>query len=548
MAAIASNNLHSPSKPSSPTSPTQSMNQPPPRSFIHLNQGIRGQHSPFPTTPTSSHAHSILEPPPAMSYSDFIRSWTDNHVSRWLTDVKCGHHATAFKANDIRGDIVLELDQTLLKEMGIASIGDRLRIVNAVKALRQRSSSRPATASVIDISRPKLDQITEPRTPAVPERSGAETTAMRGPSRGGRPAPLQLNPNINRDTLPRLEPDSASRQSHNPIVRPLPQPSSTASQPSTQPSSNTSNAHTVVSSTSRTNLPPLPPPPGKPPPPPTARPPARPPNIQGSSDRRPPQSDPGPPPPYTTQPLHLPPSRDHLTPSPGSNRTGHLPNDSRPVNSGGGKNNVARSTSPLLVGRITRPLVTNTTHGRNGSLALNSPVSSNLTTKLPPRPSTGNSHPYATATAQLAPTQPQSQAHNLSPIAESFLAQHTPVPGTPSPPSVAAYTVGRGSFNPSGNPNGNALPLDALRRKLVKFMLPAEGLASTIDVATCAGGVEVLEKVLKKFGKSGSRSVDTDGGYVHMEEGGLNIDGWGVYMGMGNEDGPGMFFLHAFVL
>jgi mitogen-activated protein kinase kinase kinase len=78
-------------------------------------------------------------------------------------------------------------------------------------------------------------------------------------------------------------------------------------------------------------------------------------------------------------------------------------------------------------------------------------------------------------------------------------------------------------------------------------MLPDEGLASTIDVATCAGGVEVLEKVLKKFGKSGSRSVDTDGGYVQMEEGGLSIDGWGVYMGMGNEDGPGIFFLRVFV-
>jgi mitogen-activated protein kinase kinase kinase len=106
--------------------------------------------------------------------------------------------------------------------------------------------------------------------------------------------------------------------------------------------------------------------------------------------------------------------------------------------------------------------------------------------------------------------------------------------------------VGRGSFNPNPNSNGAALPLDALRRKLVKFLLPDEGLSSTIDVATCAGGVEILEKVLKKFGKGGSRGVDVDSDYVQMEESGLSIDGWGVSLGMGQEDGPGTFFLTVF--
>jgi len=148
----------SPPKPSSPASPTfQSIIQPPPRSFIHLNPGVRGQSSPFPTTPISSHTNNPLELPPGMLYLDFIRSWSDNHVARWLNEIKCGIHAAAFKANDIRGDIVLELDQQLLKEMGITSIGDRLRIVNAVKVLRQRSASRTVTASIIDISRQKLE-------------------------------------------------------------------------------------------------------------------------------------------------------------------------------------------------------------------------------------------------------------------------------------------------------------------------------------------------------------------------------------------------------
>jgi mitogen-activated protein kinase kinase kinase len=539
MAAMAANNsfhnFDSPPKPSSPASP--SINQPPPRTFIHLNQGVRGQHSPFPTTPTSTFPTGILEPPPGMLYSDFIRSWSDNHVARWLNDIKCGHHATSFKANDIRGDIVLELDQPLLKEMGITSIGDRLRILNAVKTLRQRSASRPV--SVIDITRPKLDQATEPRPPATPEKNGSdETTTIRATSRGGRPAPLQLNPNINRGDLPRLEPDSATRPNPNTIVRPLPLPSSMAVQPSTQPSSTPGSSHTLVSTSSRTTLPPLPPPPGKPPPPPTSRPPVRPLNGSGSNDRRPPtQSDPLPP--YSTQPLHI--SQRDFTPSPGPSRSVHLPSDPRPGNPGGGKPPIARSTSPLHVGRISRPLAT---HARNGSLGPNSPVGSSIATKLPPRPSTSNSHPYATATAQLAPMGiQQQQAHNLSPIAESFLTQHS-TPGTPSPPSIA-YTVGRGSFNPNANSSSIALPLDTLRRKLVKFLLPDEGLSSTIDVATCAGGVEILEKILKKFGKGGSRSVDIEN-YGSAERPGLNIDGWGVYLGKGGEDGPGMFFPRIF--
>jgi len=78
-----------------------------------------------------------------------------------------------------------------------------------------------------------------------------------------------------------------------------------------------------------------------------------------------------------------------------------------------------------------------------------------------------------------------------------------------------------------------------LRRKLVKFVLPDEGLSFTIDVASCTGGVEVLEKVLKKFGKGNSR-VDGNTDVSHTEEGGLMVDGWGVYMDMGQDDGPGM--------
>jgi mitogen-activated protein kinase kinase kinase len=73
--------------------------------------------------------------------------------------------------------------------------------------------------------------------------------------------------------------------------------------------------------------------------------------------------------------------------------------------------------------------------------------------------------------------------------------------------------------------------------------LPDEGLTYTIDAVTCTGGVEVLEKVLKKFGKGASRATDGDAPleYAITPQGGLTVDGWGVYLDLGQQDGPGKF-------
>ena len=103
---------------------------------------------------------------------------------------------------------------------------------------------------------------------------------------------------------------------------------------------------------------------------------------------------------------------------------------------------------------------------------------------------------------------------------------------TPSPPS---YAVGRGPFNPTTPSHSNAPSLDDLRRKLVRFSLPDEGLVYTIDVDSCAGGVEVIEKVLKKFGKH-SLGADQDLD-VQTIDGGLSVNGWGVFM----EDAPSKY-------
>ncbi|KAJ7582664.1 ste11-like protein [Mycena floridula] len=534
MAAVTANgNFHlhdnasqAGSNPVTPASPTATFQhqQTANRSYV---TNIRGQSSPFPTTPTSSHINGFFDPPPGVTYAEFIRRWTDSHVARWLSEIKCGNHAGTFKANDIRGDILLELDQTTLQEMGVSSIGDRLRILNAVKSLRQKStraSSAPATES----SRPSriISDISNDPVATNDTVPTSRLTTRRLES--GRPAPLTLDANSRNDRdLPRLvreqAPDSArlstiqnfnnqNSNNQNSNIRPLPLPQQSG------PTRAYSTDSLQAAASQRTNLPPLPPPPrGQPPLPPPGRAPAR----TLNNGRRTPTLGADPAPAYTTLPLPAaPPNQNLLTPSAGWYG---LPSDPRPGNNAKSPQIPARSISPLPPTPSRARNTANVAHGRNSSLGQNSPSTSSPSKRL----GSTSSHPYANA--QTAALQPPvgAGAANLSPILENFNnSQGGSTSGTPSPPS---YAVGRGPYNPATPSHSNAPSLDDLRRKLVKFFLPDESLTFTIDIDTCAGGVEVIEKVLKKFDKGATRNTDA-GDYVRIEDGGLSVDGWSVFL------------------
>ncbi|THH17820.1 hypothetical protein EW146_g3073 [Bondarzewia mesenterica] len=551
MAAVTMNsNLDSlsqpPSQASSPSATLNTFQSPqslPPRAVINTLQYGRSQAS-LPGTPTSFHSSSFLDPPIGMKYGDFLRIWNDNHVSQWLSDTKCGHHANTFKANDIRGDVLLELDQNTLKEMGIASIGDRLRILNAVKTLRQRCSTRSERVSIYGATHSRMNG--ESRNMGHQRVGSATSPTSRLALRKlehGRPPPLQLSSSANQQAnLPHLirdgqpAPDSASRLNMPP--RPLPQPN----QSMQSSSSSTPHISTPGSSWSTGARLPLPPVPRGQPPPPPARPSNR--NLHpgaGLSGRRTPTQLEAPE--YTSQPLPpAPMNQGLLTPSSahGSNNSSWsgygLPPDPRAGISG--VKTPVRSQSPMLPNVPVRTSARSpnpTAHGRNVSMS-SVQNGSGPVTKVGPRPATSG-HPYSQAQGLQPPPQ---QNNILSPIAESFLSAHTPIiaPSTsPSPPIT--YTVGRGPFRPN-TPSYNTTPsLVDLRKKLVKFQLADEGHSRTLNIEDCAGGIEVLEKALKKFGKLGGKSSDTESAIVGTDDGGLSVDGWGVYLDWGNEDSPG---------
>lgn len=507
-ASTSTSNFHAhtngpPGSPASPNAAFQNQQNLLQRSFIDLH---RAQGLSVPMTPVSAHTNGAAEQPPGMLYSDFIRRWSDNEVARWLSEIKCANHAETFRNNDIRGDILLELDQSTLQEMGVKSIGDRLRIVNAVKLLRQKAASKTlAPAAPTPLPGRLNTTIVIPQPNAV---DPSPTTRLRR-LESGRPAPLQLNAGSNRNDLPRLvrggdqPPDSAK----------------TAASSRYHSSATTPSATTPVAPNNRTNLSNLPPiPRAQATPPRTA--------VRTGGRRTPTPNDA---PPITNQPL--PPAPTTATTPSGTNwsNTYHLPADPRPGNTGGGKTPAPRAPSPNTQTPPPRTVSRNVntalaSHGRNSSLGT---TSSNPAARPPPRPSTGgsnSSHPYANAQSLLQPPTPQ-QNHNLSPIAEAFTTPSQS--STPSPPTNA-YTVGRGPFNPAVVQGLNP-SLDDLRKYIVKFILP-EGGHSKISIADCKGGVEILEKVLRKMDKGVNRSGDNTMDRVLTDGGGLSVDGWSVYM------------------
>jgi hypothetical protein len=55
-------------------------------------------------------------------------------VARWLAEQGLGHHAEAFAENGIAGDILRDLTDADLKELGL-NLGDRKRLLKAIAAL-----------------------------------------------------------------------------------------------------------------------------------------------------------------------------------------------------------------------------------------------------------------------------------------------------------------------------------------------------------------------------------------------------------------------------
>lgn len=480
MAAVANGFLHNPpsersSSSSSPTSPS-----------FHTPAAVQRLIPGRPSTPSSSVqvAGTVqLEPPLGLSYLDFVRQWTDQHVALWLQSCKCGHQAELFSSNDIRGDVVLDLDDATLKEMGLVSVGERVRIVKAVKLLRTKCHA----SKLITPGPPRVTLSNSSHAPAqdvvFPEPGLARSGSKRGAS-GTRPPPLTLKPPITRSDVELVRTTGTT-------------PRATVSTPSS------ANAYNTPIGNARPHLPHVPPPPRSiPPVPPSSTrsntaqaTPQRSANLalpsQSTPNRaRSPTPEPAPPPAFTAQPLPPAPTPTLATPGQWS-RDGVF---GLPANPG-----AYRTGSPhQAVG--SRPPQRAAGHQKSSSVS---------------RPSAPTGHPYAMPT--LEP--PSFKAIDLSPIAESFMSPSGQTPSGLAPPSAMVLKRPTTPLNTSGP------GIDELRWKTLKVYLEEGGNNNyrVLNVHDCERGIDVLERVLKKFGKNG------DGDQDLTSDGGLVLDGYGAF-------------------
>ncbi|CAE6534159.1 unnamed protein product [Rhizoctonia solani] len=558
---------------------------------------------------------SILEPPPGVSYADFVRGWSDEQVALWLSSLGCGHQAATFSENDIRGNVILDLDQHALKEMEIAGVGDRIKILNAIKSLRQQCSKGVGPTPRVLLNGGSTSRVTSQYEVANGvQRSSSfrhtangsdgnrddSITAARRSSGGrrldgGRPPPLNITQSTTRD-LPQLSANIATSPGLS-IGATTPRPT-TQPQPHSQGTQGTGprdQGRTVVDSpsttpVSTTSLP-------------KYTPPTR--NYGASlpvgherrtptqTDSFTPSSQSFPPPPYTNDPL---------PPAPGSSTQGSS-NGSPPNAANAGQwqgeyglprgpratslavnahempgEAARRAGSPLppapvrsSSAKTSIPTVDRNQagHAKSGSVGLigqgGTSGKSPAVQSTPGRPSTSGSisqpslHPYVTAaaisTSNGAPAVPFPTISNnlrvdsgvrgrdLSPISES----HTILETTPTGPSFASGSgpSTAGSANTTFSAKRSPFPpknqaANDLLRSLIKIHLYDSGQPTTavnssvVNVSSVHSGVEIIERALKKFNKQnpGRNSFDSDDDRTsETDDGGLIVDGWGLFPG-----------------
>ena len=100
----------------------------------------------------------------------------------WLEAIGFGQYADAFEANDIDADLLPQIDDQLLKDIGVLSAGHRLRLRNAIAKLAPESiAGVNATNAIAPVGGSPLPT---PGTPAPVSSTGQALAGAHGLNRG----------------------------------------------------------------------------------------------------------------------------------------------------------------------------------------------------------------------------------------------------------------------------------------------------------------------------------------------------------------------------
>ena len=116
--------------------PTHSSNMGPSHYRVATATAMTGHPNVF-TSPTESEFSESLA-----DAREAVQDWDEGRVSDWLRSINCAQYVDVFKRNNINGENLMEMDQTMLKEMGVRKIGDRIRIGAQAKLFRNNVYKR----------------------------------------------------------------------------------------------------------------------------------------------------------------------------------------------------------------------------------------------------------------------------------------------------------------------------------------------------------------------------------------------------------------------
>jgi len=74
-------------------------------------------------------------------------------VVLWLRSLGLGKYEAAFRENDIDETVLPGLTHETLKELGVASIGHRVKLLDAIAALRSDASAKTLSVDATTIAR-----------------------------------------------------------------------------------------------------------------------------------------------------------------------------------------------------------------------------------------------------------------------------------------------------------------------------------------------------------------------------------------------------------
>jgi len=86
-----------------------------------------------------------------------LSSGADMDLAQWLAELGLGQYAAAFTENEIDFDVLAQLTDADLKELGVSSLGNRKRLLAAIAA---RAPVSPVPVSPPDISKGERRQVT----------------------------------------------------------------------------------------------------------------------------------------------------------------------------------------------------------------------------------------------------------------------------------------------------------------------------------------------------------------------------------------------------